>query len=292
MSRCLVIAPGYGDLIRELGLLDPRRAPAFERGRLVTNPGSSRVFEFRHPDEEGAPRYFFKVYRYYRPRRMVTFTYRPCVARVEYEALVRLREAGVPAAEPVAWGSHRILRVVRSCFILTRAVEGTRDLDVFLPDYFARPRTQEWVGYKRRGLETLAGMVRRMHAAGFFDGNLVFRNILVREDADPSFWFIDHPKGRVIPAWRGAARRQALIHDLASLGRQAPEWFSRTECLRFFLQALGAPGLGEEEKRLFRSVVALRRHMLRKRDSKLKKVARRGKRPVRPWPAGDPSARR
>jgi tRNA A-37 threonylcarbamoyl transferase component Bud32 len=271
-------------MVRGLGLDDPRRARHFERGELVLDSGVSRVLRFRWPDEDG-DLFYFKVYRYYRPRRMFTFTYRKSRTRTEFESLSHLRQAGIPAVEPVAYGSHRVARVIRSCFLITRGVEDSIDLARYLPAFFSRPRTPEWQRIKNQAIRDLAGMVRRMHASGFYDHDLYFRNILTRdvEDGRLRFWFLDHPKGRVIPAARGRERHEARIYDLATLARRGPEFLSKTECLRFFLEATGNERCEGEARQLLHEVAELRKHMLEKQKRTLEKRAAREPRPPREW---------
>lgn len=293
MGVKLVVASGYEDLVRRLGLLDPRKAGGFARGELVTDSGSSRVFRFREPDPEG-PLFYFKVYRYYRLRPLVTFTYRKSRARTEYESLAHLRSHGLPAVEPVAFGSHRVARVIRSCFLITRGAEGAVDLDAFLPAFFARPRDAAWRASRDRALSTLAGLVRRMHEADFFDHDLYFRNILVEPDSvatpSPRFWLLDHPKGEVIPGSRPLRRRLAQVFDLASLDKHAGDWFSRTQRLRFFRLYLGGAESESGARRLLDRIARLRAHMLRKRAWKLRQKSgrRSGKRGSRRWDAPAP----
>lgn len=258
MSVHLEVAPGYEELVRGLGLDDPRCAPAFDRGEVISTSHDTRVLRFRA--QEAGPLFYFKVYRYHELRRLFTFTYRRSRTRTEYEALQYLRANGLPGIEPVAYGSHRVLRVIRSCFLITRAVDGSRDLDHALPDW-------ERGGPERaRALNPCADLVRRMHDVNFFAYDLKFRNMLVTErDDPPSFHLLDHPKARVIASSRPRARRAALVFDLATLDKDAPDWLSRTERLRWFLRYRGHDRLDDEDRELLRDIEARRQRLLGKR---------------------------
>jgi hypothetical protein len=274
--RKLRISPGYEELVRSLGLEDPALAPTVERGEVVTDSGSSRVQRFReHPE---GPSYYFKVYRYYRLRPMITFFPRRSRARSEYEALVYLRAHGLPGAEPVAWGSCRLLfRLIRSCFVITRGIEGSQDLDVFLESFHREERDAGWWALRRRGLGDLADLVSRMHAVGFFDHDLFFRNILVRRGPAPEdleIHFIDHPKAR-LGVKSARARRAAAIFDLACLDKHAPEYFSRSERLRFFKRYLGKQRLDSTDREMLREIAERRERLMAKRQAKLERRARR-----------------
>ena len=274
------ISAGYEGLVRDLGLHDPALAAGFSRGDVVKSTGSSRVLRFRAPREEDAL-YYLKIYRYPRLRPKVKYALRSCRARAEFDSLEWLQRAGLPGVVPVAWGSVRRCRLIQSCFLLTKGIEDAEDLEQHLPRFFEQPRTPEWHARKRKGLLDLAQVVARMHAAGFFDGDLFFRNILTTErhadGEETPLWFLDHPKGRVIPERKGRGRRDAAAIDLASLDLEAPLFFSRTERLRFFLAHQGAEACGPGERELLDEVMRRRYALVSRRERKLQRRLNRPK---------------
>lgn len=265
MATRVRTAPGYDDLVSRLGLDDPRRAPAFDRGEVVSASATSTVRRFL--DDATGRRFYLKVYRYplRRPRRLFTFTYRRSRTRTEWESLLHLRAHDVPVVEPVAYGSHRVARVMRSCFLLTRESEGAVDGDTWLEEFHGRVRDDAWRERRRQVLADSADLVRRMHGADFFDYDLKFRNVLVDDDGRTvSFELLDFPKGQIIPASRAAAQRRARVWDLATLDKHAPRWFSRTERLRWFRRYAGRE-LDDDDRALLREVEAERVRLLAKR---------------------------
>ncbi len=210
--------------------------------------------------------WYLKVYRYRlrRPRRLLTFLYRKSRARTEYESLVHLRSHGVAAVEPVAYGSHRIGPFMRSCFLLTRGVEGIEG-DRYLEEFFARTRTEAWHQRRLRLLYVVSDLVARMHSSDLFHYDLKFRNIVVAESegADYQVHLLDFPKGEVIPQRRRAARHGALVWDLACLDKYAPSYFSRSDRMRWFVRYLGR-SVDARSRPLLREIEALRGRMRRK----------------------------
>lgn len=259
-----------------LGVGDPGKAPAFRRGEVVRQSGTRRVMRFRDP-EPGGRLYYFKVYRYHRLVPMLYNSYRCDRACREFQALLALRRAGLPAPRPVACGAHRTLGLIRSCFLLTEGVEDARDLESFLRDLRVRRGSTEWRQLLTRGLGDLARLVARMHAADFFDRDLHLRNILVCGDPEePRFWFIDHPKAHSVPRSRPRARRRAVVHDLASLDENAERHLSRTDRLRFFLAYRGHRSADAEDRALLRDVAVEREHLRgRLRRRAMRRTARR-----------------
>jgi len=252
------IANGNEALVRRLGLDDPRQAPSFKRGVVVSESATSEVRRF--VDEEEGGGYFLKVYRYpwHRPRRLITFTYRRSRTRTEWESLLYLRAHGLPAVQPVAYGSHRVARVVRSCYLLTKETEEAVDGDTWLSAPRARPPSQYLDGF--------ADLIRAMHGSEFFHYDLKFRNVLILEAAtgEVTFQLLDFPKGQVIPSSKPGSRRRALVWDLATLDKHAPDYFSRTERLRWFRRYRGGE-LDHEAREILRAVEAQRKHLLGKR---------------------------
>lgn len=89
-------------------------------------------------------------------------------ARLEWQALQRLHEAGVPVPEPLAFAR----RSGGAALIVTRHVPGARTLDRALVGYAFE---------RRRLLREVGELTHRLHDAGFVHGDLHIGNILVGE---------------------------------------------------------------------------------------------------------------
>ena len=202
------------------------------RGKMMVEPVTI-------PTPDGAVPAFFKLYHH--GRSGWRFWMRSSKARCEFENYAIFECLGVAAAEHIACGEERAWtgRLQRA-FIITRAVPQASELD----DFFATTPGTRW---RRRVLEELAGMVRRLHAADFFYYDLVWRNILVSQETpekEPRLFLIDCPRGGLA---RFAKHRKCL-RDLASLDKTAARLCSRAERLRFLLCYLGKNRLDDEVK--------------------------------------------
>jgi hypothetical protein len=192
------------------------------------------VRRVRWPDP-GGDLFYFKLYRPARASKKIQSAFRKDPARREHANLSFLRARGLPAVVPVAWGCRRRFGIVAACFLVTRDEPGFENLRMLLP-VAAEPR--RWV-------VPLARLVRRMHDAGFFAHDLHLRNVMAARDdamrpgsAEPRLVLLDFPSGRILHA-DDPRRRQAVVHDLATLDRDAISRFSRPDRLRFLRCYLG-----------------------------------------------------
>lgn len=142
-------------------------------------------------------------------------------AQREAIALSWLRSHGFAAPEPVGWEEFRSFGLLRRAILVTSAFPG-RSLDAVLPELPAPARAEVGVA--------LGAFVARLHAAGFRDGNLDLRNLLLHEDRSAlSFAKIDSPKFRIVP--KGRADDRWVRADWARLLPQL-EPFALTEIVR------------------------------------------------------------
>lgn len=150
----------------------------------------------------------------------------PSRAHREARALIWLLERGLGEVAPVAVAEWRTPRWLGRAGFLRRAVLVTRTWSgsaagVVLPQLAPPQRTGL--------LDALAAHVDRLHAAGFRDGNLDLRNLLVRPGEDGSWQCtkIDSPRWHVSARPRDAAWRRdwdRLIPQLAA--HAAPAWIA------------------------------------------------------------------
>lgn len=110
----------------------------------------------------------------------------------EARNLLRLRAAGAPALEPLAWAVETgPLGIVRDGWLMLPWLEGSRTLEQVLLAG-ERPGAAFW---RRLGAE-----VGRVHDAGCWYRNLAARNVLLAGDvADPELHWIDPSKSQWFP---------------------------------------------------------------------------------------------
>lgn len=252
------VATEFEDAFRRLGWLRCGDVVGHFTGGCALPPGVT-VRAAHLPLPEGASlAVFYKQYEYAAPS--WRFLGRASKARREFENYAVLARLGIRVAVPVACGEERdALGRLRRAFILTRAIRDAVPLRDFVRVECPDRRNPAHRRLREALLEQLAEATRRIHAAGFFHHDLVWRNILVTREGGsaPLVWWIDCPRGRLD---RGSPWRQRRrLRDLASLDKVAADMCSRTERVRFVLRYLGQGRLDAGAKRLIRAVLRYRR---------------------------------
>lgn len=169
----------------------------------------------------------------------------------EFRNCMKFRELGIPSMEPIFYGERHVDGKLRA-ILVTRELEGYKSLEN--ADY--RPLRQVEHSERRQLIESLAEIVRTLHAQRFQHTCLYPKHLFVRKSPDGSLdaCFIDLEKTR-----RQPFRTWAIQRDLDSLLRHAKGW-SQADCMRFYLAYRQEKKLSPESKRLLKSI-------LRKRQS-------------------------
>lgn len=171
----------------------------------------------------------------------------PTFAR-ELRNIQRYRQLGIPALQ-AAYFAMREAGGERRAVLLTRALDGWRDLDGWL---------QDWSGLadeRRQAILHACGMLaRRLHEAGQMHGCFYPKHIflLARDEAFEAC-LIDLEKTR--PLWFGTRDR---IKDLEPLLRRAPDW-SETDVRSLLAAYLGTSATGAEVDHWYKRLGARRR---------------------------------
>jgi tRNA A-37 threonylcarbamoyl transferase component Bud32 len=134
-------------------------------------------------------------------------------------------------------------------FVITEAIPRAWALPQFVDEYCPNRATAESRQLRDELCRQIAGLTRRIHDAGFFHYDLVWRNILVTwsPPETPKIWWIDCPRGGF------SRQRRRQIKDLASLDKMAARHCRRGERLTF-LKAYGG-----DARQIAREVLAYRR---------------------------------
>lgn len=239
-------------LLQGLGLDTLAGALAFRGGTVVRTAGP-RVTR-RIETARGV--LYLKVHHGLRPAlQRLAFLGRGATspARREWEAMDDMRRAGFDVPEPVAFGETvTLLGCPPRSFLVMREVPGV-PLDRFLEGGYPDPRGLGARGAALAVVRDVSGMIRRLHAAGFYHKDLYCCHLVVT--ADPRWgrpFFIDLQRVE-----RGQPpRRRWLVKDLAALHLTAPRCVSRTDRLRFLLNYLCKSRLDAEAKAWARAVAA------------------------------------
>ncbi|MFH1419194.1 MAG: lipopolysaccharide kinase InaA family protein [Planctomycetota bacterium] len=177
-------------------------------------------------------------------------------ARSEFRALRLMRQLGIQAVRPIAFGERRVAGFVRSCFLITESVPDAMPLSSFIKTFSDCADSDA----ARRGrweiLTSLAKQVRHMHEAGFVHRDLFWRNVLIRVLPGDrfEFYFLDASVGKRI---RLLQRRQdSIVRDIAAMGVLTPKFCSKADQLRFLLTYLNKKHLDARDCEWLRRVQA------------------------------------
>jgi hypothetical protein len=250
------IDPAYEAALEACGLTRVDAILARTDGRVVAWSRSTETMHIPGPD--GQPGFYLKRYYYPSWRKRLELAFRGTFLGAhrglsEFVALQALRLLGIPAARPVAYGARRVGHFVVACFLITEEVPRACNLTTFAR-HVRDGRRLVSLAQKRQMIRGLAAGVAAMHAAGFFHGQLFWRNILIRQNPDGTaeFFFLDaHPR------WRLRAGRNGWKRELGQLACSATPFTSRTDRLRFLRAYAQADRLTPQLKQQAREIATL-----------------------------------
>ncbi len=202
---------------------------------------------------------FLKRYHYPRWKQRLRAMFRGTFlqssrAKSEYRALRLMRQLGIQAIRPIAFGERRECLFVRTCFLITEGVPDAMPLSCFIRTFADERRSARSVRLRREILTSLARQVRHMHEAGFVHRDLFWRNVLIRALPDDrfEFYFLDASVGKRIRITQ--RRQESIVGDLAALGAVAPHFCSKADQLRFLLEYLGVDTLSGDNRTWLRRI--------------------------------------
>lgn len=155
----LHVVPEDRDSLRAEGLCSYESFMHSHCGQPISDQSTRQVRRIQWP---GGRAYLKRAWGEKKIKLLSTWLlgHRPESAPVrEYLMLKRLREAGLPAARPVAWGQKRVLGVPVEGFLLTEAVEG-QPFEQLLLNSEGEARL--------RWIEAMGSLLGRLHTTGFF----------------------------------------------------------------------------------------------------------------------------
>jgi tRNA A-37 threonylcarbamoyl transferase component Bud32 len=256
-SETITLAPEWQRLLRPHGLDSVAGVYRYDGGLVVTRSGSTEVRRIELRDGAQLRAVFVKKYWIRRAAQLWSGLLRGVLlgrskARREFRNLERLRQWGLDAPAAVGWGEERRLGFVVRSFLLSEAVPNALPLDRFIRDWLpGRPEAERRV-LRAALILRLAEATRRLHTHRFVHHDYYWRNIILSGASLDRFWLIDAHKGSVWPGW---AERRSRAKDLATLDAPAPQFFRRTDRLRFLLAYLGEARLSPRAKAFARAVL-------------------------------------
>jgi tRNA A-37 threonylcarbamoyl transferase component Bud32 len=255
----IVIDPPFRELLAGAGFDSVERVLACKGDHLAAWSRTSDTI--RSSLSEGSCAIYIKRYHYPRWKQRIRGMFRGTFfqssrARSEYKALHLMRQLGIQAVRPIAYGERRMGHFLRSCFLITEAVPDAMSLSTFIKQFSRHRESRQATLARREILTCLARQVRHMHEAGFVHRDLFWRNVLIRSLPDDTFefYFLDASVGKRI---RIQTRRQeSIVRDVAAMGVLAPRFCSKADQLRFLLVYLNTERLDREDRQWLRRVQA------------------------------------
>lgn len=216
--------------------------------QIISISDQSEVF--KHEIDQQS--YFIK--RYYKTRGLLSW-----LGFSRYKTEVRnqhwFNRVGIPSATLIASGECQLFLKTTQAYLITKGIDHTRDLATIAmttPDFFADTARLKLL------LSRTASILKALHHHYFCHNDLHWRNLLVRvNDHGLDVYLIDCPSGHFL--WSPFFKYKR-IKDLANLDKLAPDFFSRTQRLRFFLTYRGVKKLTHQDKMLIRDVFKHKQH--------------------------------
>ncbi|HKY86229.1 MAG TPA: lipopolysaccharide kinase InaA family protein [Pseudorhodoplanes sp.] len=166
----------------------------------------------------------------------------------EWRALREAERRGLPVPEPFGLGRRR-----GQSLLLSEFVESAISLQDFAG-------TKHGVDTRRAIIREVAGLIRRMHDAGFYQRDLHLGNLLLRQRPEREYFLLDLQRVDVDPVFFRLGKRW---RDLSALGGGCGD-LSRADRLRFLRAYLrGTARLCADERRLISTLERrVQRHRL------------------------------
>ena len=199
----MYIAPAGRERLRRAGLDTVERVLKCLGHQVVAWSRSTETVRVDLPAGAGAGAVFVKRYHLLRWKVRIKAMFRGAFfgrsrAHAEFDRLERMRSAGAPVVDPVAWGERRILHFVRFSFLITEAVDGAVSLTTFAQNHADGQRRPLSFRDRRALVESLGRCIGELHGRGLAHGALFWRNVLVRkiEPGRYEFVLLDAPGRR------------------------------------------------------------------------------------------------
>ena len=272
MREMFWVRPGFESVLAALGLDNLNAVFNWNSGQRMDKPGLEgwrQRWRVALPDGWGSgylKRFVHPPFRR-QMQRWLSGTPRWSTAGIEWRNARQLADAGITAAEPIAFGQEVAGVWERRSFILLGEVAG-QSLERWLPVYLPAATRDPHKQARRKRLERLARFVARFHRAGFVHRDLYLSHLFMDAGGadvagEGEFCLIDLQ--RVFrPRWR---RRRWVVKDLAALNFSTPlERVNARERMRFLYRYVRDSGYSGSVRSLAWDVEAKTRFIARRHE--------------------------
>ena len=248
----------YRNILRKAGLDTVAGVFAFDRGESLDKPGLVRRERLRvtipgHSSDEVV----LYVKRYGRPsvgQLLKRWFARDSQATGAYDfaAAMALGKVGIDVPRPIAVGWDGRGFSERRSYVIMEELPNAEALERLLPRWSQAKNECELLRDRKKLVEQLAALVRRLHGSGYCHRDLYLAHVFLSRDCDGVERLCLIDLHRVFhPALR---RRRWRVKDLSQLYYSSRDYFTRAEIMRFLRGYLGCSRLSGEDKRFARAV--------------------------------------
>ena len=216
-------------------------------------------------DEPGEKAYLIKCYRTSKFLDRIKLLFKGSRARHEFKTAREVAERQIPVFLPAAAGEKRRYFLIDESYVVTKKVKGCIDLAKYLLQEERVTDTQE----RRRVIDSLGKLTRKIHDQGILQNDLALNNFLIVEDpsSEPRLFFSDFEKVKLLKVIPDNVR----FKGLAKLNRVG-NMVSLSERLRFLKAYLCSEPA--ERKRLHELLRTIQKETLKalKADGRRKRM--------------------
>lgn len=179
---------------------------------IIRSGKNRKVLKCTHNYES----YYIKQYSVRSDLKVIKTLFSSSKAQREWNRSHWLIANHLPTAEPVAVGENRYFGILKSCYIISKAIpDSTTVRNVLIEN---RLSSKNYSVLKRNTLlNNLIHYVKKMHDMGVFHGELHAENILVNQDNFATFYLIDLGRTKFKEKLPFSLRIQDLARLLYSL---------------------------------------------------------------------------
>ena len=143
-------------------------------------------------DESGEKVYLIKCYRTAKLSDRIKLLLKGSRARHEFKTARVVAERQIPVFLPAAAGEKRRYFLIEESYVVTEKVKGCTDL----AKYLLREERVTAIQERKRVIDSLGKLTRKIHDQGVLQNDLALNNFLIMENssAEPRLFFSDFEK--------------------------------------------------------------------------------------------------
>lgn len=238
----------------------PTVAKIFQlNANIISKSDQSEIFAY----EINEKRYYIK--RYFRTKGFASW-FGFSRFRTETQNQLWFNHTGLPSAPVIAYGEERFFLKTKRAVLITEGIENTQDLAHIANHTPILFQQENW---RAPIIQQCAAMLRFFHQNKFCHNDLHWRNILVKQEPDelfPQVYLIDCPFGRRLFA---PILRYKIFKDLANIDKDAPNYLSKTQRLRFFYAYRNITKLSDDDKSFIRTIFQHKSNRLKRKAKQI-----------------------